>query len=346
MLETNEHMKRIYLSLLLASGLLYGLTACGPKRAPYATVDGFTQGSTYHIVYNDPQGRDLRTSIEELLEDFDNSLSVYNPSSLLTRLNENDTTARPDAWFTECLALSRQISDDTEGAFDVTLRPLIAAYRIGTEDTPHILSQHEIDSIRVFTGYQKVRIENGRLVKADPRMALDFNAIAQGYTADLMGHLFDSLGIADYMVEIGGEILCRGKNPSGGEWRVGIDRPVEGNMVPGEDLQTILTLTDRGLVTSGNYRKFAYDENGNKVTHTIDPHTLRPAVHNLLSATIIAPTSAVADGYATACMVIGLEKSKELLARHPELEGYLVYSLPDGSMGVYTTPNMRHRVVK
>lgn len=337
-------MKR-FLSLPVLGALLLG-TACTPKAKTYATVDGFAQGSTYHIVYNDPQGRDLRTNIEELLEDIDNSMSLYNPSSLLTRLNENDTAAVPDKWLTECLEISRQISEDTDDAFDVTLRPLIAAYRIGTEDTPRLLSQREIDSIRVFTGYKKVRIENGRLVKDDPRVALDFNAIAQGYSSDLMGAMFDSLGIKDYMVEIGGEILCKGKNAEGKEWRVGIDRPVEGNMVPGEDLQTILTLTDCGLVTSGNYRKFGFDENGNKVTHTIDPHTLKPAMHNLLSATILAPTSALADGYATVCMVLGLEKSKKLLERHPEMEGYLVYSRPDGSMGVYTTPNIRKRILK
>lgn len=337
-------MKR-FLSLPILGALTLA-TACMPKAKTYTKVEGFTQGSTYHITYNDPQGRDLRTNIEELLEDIDNSMSLYNPSSLLTRLNGNDTSAVPDRWIAECLEISRQISEDTDDAFDVTLRPLIAAYRIGTEDTPRLLSQREIDSIRVFTGYKKVRIENGRLVKDDPRLALDFNAIAQGYSSDLMGAMFDSLGVKDYMVEIGGEILCKGKNPEGKEWLVGIDRPVEGNMVPGEDLQTILKLTDCGLVTSGNYRKFAFDENGNKVTHTIDPHTLRPATHNLLSATILAPTSAIADGYATVCMVMGLEKSKKLLERHPEMEGYLVYSRPDGSMGVYATPNIRKRIVK
>ena len=330
---------------LLGAWATLGLLSCAPKTS-YTTVDGFTQGSTYHIVYHDPQGRDLRSNIEELLEDFDNSMSVYNPSSLLTRLNENDTSARPDRWIAECLAIARRISDDTRGAFDVTLRPLIAAYRIGTEETPHLLSQREIDSIRVFTGYGKVKIEEGRIVKTDPRLALDFNAIAQGYSSDLVGELFDSLGIRDYMVEIGGEILCRGESPRGGDWRIGIDRPVEGNMVPGEDLQTILRLTDAGLVTSGNYRKFAFDENGNKVTHTIDPQTLRPTVHNLLSATIIAPTSAIADGYATACMVLGLEESKKLLARHRELEGYLIYGRSDGSMGVYMTPNIEKRVAR
>ncbi len=345
-------MRKGKIGRMLSIGLL-GLLGIGcvsqggsGEGSSYTTVDGFTQGSTYHIVYNDPQGRDLRTPIEELLEDFDNSMSVYNPSSLLTRLNRNDPAAVPDRWIAECLAIARRISDDTDGAFDITLRPLIEAYRIGSDDTPRLLSQREIDSIRVFTGYRKARIEGGRLVKSDPRLALDFNAIAQGYSADLMGAMFDSLGVADYLVEIGGEILCRGRNPQGGEWRVGIDRPIEGNLVPGEELQTILKLSDRGLVTSGNYRKFAYDENGNKVTHTIDPHTLRPAVHNLLSATIIAPTAAVADGYATACMVLGLERSKALLARHPELEGYLVFGLPDGSMGVYATPNLAKRISK
>lgn len=326
--------------------LALGLMGCGSKPKPYATVDGFAQGSTYHIVYSDPQGRDLRTNIEELLEDIDNSLSLYNPSSLLTRLNQNDTSAVPDRWITECLEISRQISEDTDDAFDVTLRPLLAAYRIGTEETPRLLSQREIDSIRVFTGYKKVRIKDGRLVKDDPRVALDFNAIAQGYSADLMARMLDSLGVGNYMVEIGGEVYCSGQNREGKEWRVGIDRPVEGNMIPGEDLQTILTLSDKGLVTSGNYRKFAFDENGNKVTHTIDPHTLRPAVHNLLSATIIAPNSTLADGYATVCMVIGLEKSKELLARHPEMEGYLVFGQPDGTMGVYATPKMQKRIAK
>lgn len=342
-------MQKTILSGTIGAAATLVIAGCGPATpsgTSYATVDGFTQGSTYHIVYHDPQGRDLQTPIEELLEDIDNSLSVYNPSSLLSRLNANDPGAVPDQWITECLELSQQIGDDTRGAFDATLRPLISAYRIGTDETPHILSEREIDSIRAFTGYRKVRIENGRLVKDDPRVALDFNAIAQGYSADLMGAMFDSLGIADYLVEIGGEILCRGKNASGGSWRIGIDRPTEGNFVPGQDLQTILTLSDRGLVTSGNYRKFAFDENGNKVTHTIDPHTLRPAVHNLLSATIIAPTSAAADGYATACMVIGLEKSKELLARHPEMEGYLVFARPDGTMGVYATPAMQKRIAE
>lgn len=331
---------------LLATAVLL-LAGCGSagSQKDYTTVEGFTQGSTYKITYNDPQGRDLRSAFEELLEDIDNSLSVYNPTSLLSLLNENAPDVAPDAWIKECFEISTKISEDTGGAFDVTVRPLIAAYKIGTEETPHMLTPQEIDAMRPYIGYKKVRIDGaGQLRKDDPRIQLDFNAIAQGYSADLMGHLLDSLQVKDYLVNIGGEILCRGKNAEGGEWRVGIDRPVEGNMIPGQDIQGIIVLTDKGLVTSGNYRKFAYDENGNKVVHTIDPSTLKPVTHNLLSATIIAPTSALADGYATACMVMGLEKSKELLARHPELEGYLIYSEPDGTMGVYTTPKTKDRV--
>ena len=321
-------------------GLLVLGTSCTPKAKTYATVDGFTQGSTYHIVYNDPQGRDLRTNIEELLEDFDNSLSVYNPSSLLTRLNANDPAAQPDPWISECLEISRTISDDTDGAFDVTLRPLIAAYRIGTEDTPHLLSQHEIDSIRVFTGYKKVKIDNGRLVKEDPRLALDFNAIAQGYSADLMARMFDSLGIPDYMVEIGGEVVIKGENPKMEKWRIGINRPVDDSLAVNQELQTILEITDAGMATSGNYRNFYYKD-GKKYAHTIDPRTGYPVQHNILSSTVIADNCAKADAYATAFMVLGLDSARIICDAHPELDAYFIYEDDNGKLRTYSTSGMK-----
>lgn len=331
------------LTLCILSMLPIGLSGCSTTAPPdsknYQTVDGFAQGTTYHMVYYDPQGRDLRDSITSLLEDFDFTLSTYNPNSLISRINNNDITAHPNKWFEECFELSKEISEQTDGAFDITVGPLVKAYRIGTSN-PRIPTQGELDSLMQFVGFHKVQLEGGKLLKDDPRICLDMNAIAQGYSSDLIGAMFDSLGVKDYMVEIGGEILCRGANPKGDMWRVGIDRPTEGNMVPGQDLQGIITLTDRALVTSGNYRKFALDAAGRKVTHTIDPHTARPATHNLLSATILAPTAAVADGYATACMVIGLERSRELLAKIPDLDGYLIYTDNEGNMKVYSTPGI------
>lgn len=330
----------------LCAVLFITLTGCGETRRSYTVIDGFAQGSTFHIVYYDSLGRDLRPEIEEFLEAFDQSLSVYNPNSLLSRINRNDPDAVPDEWFTECFAISQQISEQTGGIFDITVRPLVQAYKIGLGDSAHVLTQHEIDSMLQFTGFRKVRIEDGRLIKDDPRIELDFNAIAQGYSADLTGKLLESHGIHNYLVEIGGEIICKGRNRDGNEWRVGIDKPFEGNTTPGKDLQTIIRLTDAGLVTSGNYRKFAFDEQGNKVTHTLDPFTGKPARHSLLSATIIAPTSAIADGYATACMALGLEKSIELMNRRPELEAYLVYGDEQGAMAVWMTESMRRRIVE
>jgi thiamine biosynthesis lipoprotein len=246
--------------------------------------------------------------------------------------------------------LAEEISRDTDGAFDVTVRPLVKAYRIGTDSVANTLTDRELNNFKPYIGYQHISIEGGRIVRDDPRIEIDLNAIAQGFTVDLLAVRLDSLGIRNYLVELGGEVFCRGVNAKGERWRVGIDRPVEGNIVPGENLQEVISLpSGRGLVTSGNYRKFAYDAHGAKVVHTIDPRTRRPAMHNLLSVTVLAPSAALADGYATACMVIGLEASKELLAEHPELEGYLIYAADDAdgadgadssSMQVYATPGL------
>ncbi len=333
-------MRNIFFLLFFVLSL--ATNGCSPRRS-YTTIDGFAQGTTYHILYYDPQGRDLRAQVDSLLGRVDSSLSLYNPNSALSRLNAGDTTGLDNPLILSCVALARQISEDTDGAFDVTVRPLMAAYRIGTVDADGVNtpSVNELEAMRPYIGYRHLRIEHGRLVRDDPRVQIDLNAIAQGYTVDLIAARFDSLGLENYLIELGGEIFCRGHRPGGGPWRTGIDKPIDGNIVPGQALQAILPLTGgRGLVTSGNYRKFAYDQNGQKVVHTLDPRTLRPAVHNLLSATILAPSAALADGYATACMVLGLDGSKQLLARHPELEGYLIYAAPDGSLHVYTTPGL------
>ncbi len=332
-------------SLCGVLGLVALLLAGCSAPLPYTTLEGTTEGTSLRIIYQSDRGDELQGKIQTLLERFDSSLSVYNPESLLSRVNRNDTTVRLDPWFVECFTLSRTISEHTDGAFDITVRPLITAYHIGEERNPTTISQPQVDSILAFTGYQKVRIEAGRVIKDDPRVQLDFNAIAKGYSVDLVAQLLENEGVSNYLVEIGGEIFCRGVNSKGKEWLVGVDRPFEGNMIPGQAMQASLRVSGYGLATSGNYRKYGYDEQGNRVTHTIDPKTGRPATHSLLSATIIAPTTAVADGYATACMVIGLERSKALLAAHPELEGYLIYTDANNQLQTYATPEMEKRIV-
>lgn len=314
--------------------LLVFLVSCSAApQKPYRTIDGFAQGTTYSIVYQD--SADLKVAIEAFLGRFDNSLSIYNDSSLLTAVNENRTDV-VDAWFEQCFAISADINTSSGGLFEPTLRPLISAYGFSKEQ-PHDYSDAQIDSVKQLVGFNKLKIENGRVIKSDPRVQVDFNAIAKGYSVDVAAKMLDSLGIENYMVEIGGEIFARGVNSKGERWRIGIDVPYEGNITPGKDLQTIIELSGRGLATSGNYRKFKVNDDGQKVVHTIDPRIMAPAVHNLLSATIIAPTTAAADGYATACMVGGLEWAKSYVNSLDSVDCYLVYAADDGSMQTYST---------
>lgn len=330
-----KKMKKQLLSVVFTTFLMC-LISCTDK-VEYRTIDGFAQGTTYHIVYADSLGRDLRDTIDALLADFDRSLSLYESNSQLIKLNEN-RQQQVDMWFCESFEAYKLIYSQSGGLLDPTLRPLIAIYGFGgKQGQPRTPSQAEIDSIMAFVGLDKVKIEGDILVKDDNRIELDFNALAQGYSVDVVGQLLEKLGVRNYMIEIGGEVFARGVNDKGGKWRIGIDSPKEGNNSPGADFQGIIELSDRGLATSGNYRKSAIDQNGERITHTIDPRTGRPSSHNLLSATLLAPTAALADGYATACMVGGLEWSKAFLAAHEELDGFLVFSLPDGQFGTYST---------
>lgn len=196
-----------------------------------------------------------------------------------------------------------------------------------------------IDSLMQFIGMDKVKIENGKVIKANPGIQLNFNAIAQGYTSDVIAREFDKRGINNYLVEIGGEIFCKGKNSKGELWSIGIDRPEEGNFVAGEYLEGVVLLSGRGLATSGNYRKFT-EENGEKYSHTIDPRTGYPVKNKLLSATVIAPDAMTADGLATYFMVVGLEEAKEFLAAHKEIDAYLIYS-DSGMFKEYSTPGVQ-----
>lgn len=324
-------IKKICLLLLLTS-----LLGCS-KSLEYTTIEGFAEGTTYRITYADPKGRNLEDSVLNLLARFEQSLSIYEPNSLIMKLNDNRSTV-VDRWFKECLSLYKQIYIQSDSLLDPTLRPLIAIYGFGGKQSePRSPSQKEIDSIMTFVGLDKVHISGDTLCKADRRVELDFNALAKGYSVDLVADLFDGLGVDNYMVEIGGEIYTRGVKLNGGKWRIGIDSPLEGNNTPGANLQTIIELSDRGLATSGNYRKGAIDQNGVRVTHTIDGRTGRPSQHSLLSATILAPSCAEADGYATAAMVGGLEWTKALLSKHSELDGFLIYAGPNGEFLTYST---------
>ena len=265
------------------------------------------------------------------------SLSVYKDSSIISKINRNED-AVPDSFFTEVFRKSVLISEMTDGAFDITVGPLVRAWGFGP-DAHKSFTEAKRDSLLKLVGMSKVSLINGRLVKTDPHVCLDVNAIAQGFSVDVICRLFDNLGIKNYLVEIGGEVRAKGKK-GGNLWRIGIDKPVDNNMTPGETLQAIIKISDKALATSGNYRKF-YIEDGIKYSHEIDPKTGYPAKNTLLSVTIIADECAMADGIATACMVMGKEKTIQFLGIHPEFEAYLVYSDDSGNFKTWTSEKLK-----
>lgn len=310
------------------------------KTITFDNFGGFAQGTTYSIVFGnngtiDPQN--LKSDVEKILKEFDLSLSLYVDSSILSKVNRNENVM-VDRYFTEAFLLSADISDLTGGAFDITVGPLVKAWGFGPDDYRNF-SESKLDSLLNLVGMGKISLENGRLVKTNPSISLDFNAIAQGYSVDVVAEFLDSKGIKSYLVEIGGEVKAKG-DKNGVLWRIGIDRPEDNNNMPGNNLQAIISIKDRSLATSGNYRKF-YVENGVKYSHTIDPVTGYPARNTLLSATILAEDCATADGLATACMVMGKDRTIEFLEEHPGYDAFLVYSDESGNFMTWSTENLK-----
>ena len=336
-------MYRPFILLLLSFLLLAGGCESGND---YVYIEGFAQGGTYHVICRPVRGlsaQELRDRIDGRLLAIDGSLSGYNKGSLLSRLNAGEDLPL-DTLFIGCFTRSKEIWAETGGAFDPSAAPLFDLWGFGFSNRETV-TQAAIDSIRAFVGMDLLSLETRddgvHLVKGDPRVRLNFNAIAQGYSADVVAALLDSAGIRDYLVDIGREIVCKGRNAAGDPWRIGLDRPSDGNFDEGKDLQAILEVTDCGIVTSGNYRKF-YIEDGQKYAHTIDPATGRPVTHNLLSATVEAQDAATADAYATWLMVAGPVRAREILAGRPDLEALLVYD-EDGTMKTFQTANIKTR---
>ncbi len=327
-----------YPVVLLLSVLLGGCA----ERPSYLTIDGFAQGSTYHFVLDVADTTGLQHEIDSLFAAVDHSMSVYEEGSLINRLNANETDS-VDRYIAYCIAVSDSVSRLSDGMYDITIKPVTEAWGFaGKEKT----LEPNIDSLLQYVGYEKIKVENGRLVKQHPNVRLDLNSVAQGYTADLLGELMEKRGIENYMVEIGGEIFCRGVNVKGREWVVGIDKPVEGNYVPGADLQVMLSISGKGLATSGNYRKFYVDDQGRKITHIVDARTGRSEATNVLSATVIARDAVTADVYGTLMILLGLDRTKELLERRSDLMAYIVYADDEGRFCTYVSENMKSHIVE
>jgi thiamine biosynthesis lipoprotein len=310
-------------------------------NVPYQTSADTAFGTFYHATYQCDS--DLTCSINAELAKVDASLSPFNKNSIITAVNQNQDVEINDM-FQDVFYLAMQISKETDGAFDITVAPLVNAWGFGFKNGIEPTSE-QVDSLKQIIGYQKVSLAGGKITKADDRLMLDCSAIAKGYGTDVVAQLLRSKGIKNFMVEIGGEIVTSGVNAENQPWRVGISKPVEDPMGTASEVQSIVKITDKAMATSGNYRNFYYKD-GKRYAHTIDPKTGYPVQHNILSATVFAKSCAVADAYATSFMVMGMEKAQQLLERHPELMAYLIYSDEDGKNAVWYSPSLENKIQK
>lgn len=309
------------------------------KRVEYIHNEGETQGTTYSVTYQQPQGKDLQKKIETRLHQFDLSLSNYVPQSIISRINRNDTTVRTDEDFELMFKVAKDVSEHTNGAFDITVGPLVKAWGFGFGNSDHTKIPNVKDILPII-GFHKVRIENHKLIKNNPRILVDANALAQGQSSDIIGKLLENNGCKNYMIEIGGEVVCKGLNAEGKKWRIGIDKPIDDSTNTKNEIQTIVSISNIAITTSGNYRKFYYLK-GKKYAHEIDPRTGYPVVHNLLSATVIAPTCIQADAYATAFMVMGVDSSLQICKSIPNMDCYLIYTDKNGKNQVVYTEGFK-----
>lgn len=321
-------MKRISIIQLLTvvlAGML--ISGCAPKKVGYIYNEGEVFGTFYHFTYDSLAG-DQHEAILALLEAFNHSLSTYDSTSVISRFNRGETGVKADAWFRQVFETAKVISARSDGAFDMTVAPLVNAWGFGFNKMDQV-TPGVIDSLRQLVGMDYVTIDSqGFIVSEKPGLMLDASAIAKGYGVDVVAGFLQSKGVENFLVEIGGELATAGVNPRGNPWRVGIDKPVDDPLVANRELQFVVQLSGKAMATSGNYRNF-YVKDGKKFAHTIDPRTGYPVEHSLLSATIVAGNCMTADAYATACMVLGLEKSKALIEPLSGVEACFIYQNGD-----------------
>ena len=327
-----------FLALLIIGTVLI----IGRQRSmAYQHDTGFIFGTVYHVTYQ--YNRDLKDEIEAELNKVDNSLSPFNNQSVITAVNQNKNP-EVNEMFSDVFNLAEQVSQETDGAFDITVAPMVNLWGFGFKKgiSP---SKQKIDSLRQIVGYKKVSLRDGHVIKADKRIMLDCSAIAKGYGSDVVARYLRSKGITNFMIEIGGEIVTNGKSEKRLPWKIGVTKPTDDSLNTNQELETVLNVTDKAMATSGNYRNFYY-KGGKKYAHTIDPKTGYPVQHSLLSSTVLASNCATADAYATAFMVLGIDKAKVVLQKHPELMAYFIYAGPDGKMKVWFSPSLRDKIAE
>lgn len=331
---TKSSIFRIVFLLFLIVGSIYIIRQ--QNTMPYQHNTGQIFGTTYHITYQ--SDKDLHREILQRLQLVDQTFSTFNDESIISKINRNEPV-KLNQMFIEVFDLAKTVSKDTHGAFDITVAPLVNVWGFGFKSgTPP--TKAVIDSLRHLTGYEKVKLIGSKVRKQDPRIMLDCSAIAKGYGSDVVAQYLRSRDVENFMIEIGGEIVVQGNSDKRLPWKIGVTKPTDDSTQVNNELQTVLNVTNTAMATSGNYRRFYY-KNGKKYAHTIDPKTGYPVQHNILSATVLANTCAKADAYATSFMVLGLEKTQQVLQHHPDLMVYLIYADGQGKNKVWYSPSLK-----
>lgn len=321
-------MKRLAILLILA----IGVASCRqqPKKI---VLEGLAQGSYYAITYFDTQNRNFQHEIDSIFHAVDMSVNLWVENSIISKVNRNEEVTL-DSIFIDNFRIAQEAARLSDGYFDPTISPIVAAwgfsYKNGDTLTPQL-----IDSLRTLVDYRKVRIENGHVIKDNPAITLDFNAIAQGYTSDLIASFLESQGVVNYLVDTGGEIMTKGGKPNGQPWIVGIEKPAE-NEKSEQVVQTRIAVRDKGVVTSGSTRKYV-ERDGKRYSHCINPKTGCPVEHHVLSVTVTADNSTWADALASICMVMGLEQSLPLIESMDGVEAYYIFINENGKLETFST---------
>lgn len=342
-MENKRSKKRLSLQLAFLTFLIIGtiLIIKHQHNMPYQHDRGSVFGTLYSITYQ--CDNDLQKEIEAELKKVDQALSMFNQESIISKVNRNEKVELNEM-FLQVITLAQKVSQDTDGAFDITVAPLVNAWGFGfkTGDKP---SGTSIDSLMSTVGYKKISLKGRQLFKENKNTMLDCSAIAKGYGSDVVAAFLKKRGIVNFMVEIGGEVVTQGISEKRVPWRIGVTKPTDDSLSVDNELQTVLNVTNKAMATSGNYRNFYYKD-GKKYAHTIDPKTGYPVQHSLLSATVLADNCATADAYATSFMVMGIEKAKGVLERHPELMAYFIYTDERGNLAVWYSPSMKDKILE
>jgi thiamine biosynthesis lipoprotein len=323
--------------IFIILGLCFLTYSC-KREGKTVKFGGEAQGTYYAVTYIDNDGRNFQDSIDLILKKFDSSCSIYKPNSIISRFNNNDPTAKADKDFTTVFNKAMEVSERSGGAFDITVGPLVRAWGFSIKGKLK-MDDHKVDSLKQYVGYKKVKLVDGRVIKENPNIQLDYNALAQGYSSDVLGRFLESKGIKNYLIDVGGEVLGRGRKPDGGIWSVGIERPPSDSLQK-QQLEAIVSLDNRALSTSGNYRNY-FIKDGVKYSHDIDPFTGYPVHHTLLAVSVLAENSMTADAFCCAFLVMGKEKALEFLKHNPGLDAYFIYSDEKGNLKTECSPGFK-----